>query len=165
VTSRPTIVTSIPLEKTRGGFRVGPDVELGGGCDVALRDRAAHQHDALRPRIGVAREQERDVRERAGGDQRGAVEPLGEEVDRVLGRRPALRRRQVRAVEAGLAVDVRGDARLTHERALGSGRDRDLAAADELEHADGVGGRLLERLVAGHRRDPTHHDLVAAERQ
>ena len=147
------------------GLGVGPDVELGRGRDVALGDRAAHQHDPLRLRLRVAREQERDVRQRAGGDERRALDPLGEEVDRVLGRRLGLRRRQVGAVEARLAVHVGGHARLAHERPAGAGGDRDLAAAGELEHADRVGGRLLERLVAGDRRDAPQLELGAAERE
>ena len=60
VTSRPTIVMSSPLrEDALRGLRVGPDVELGRRRAVALADRAAHQDDPLRPRVGVQREQQR----------------------------------------------------------------------------------------------------------
>ena len=58
----------------------------------------------------------------------GAEDALGEEVDRVLLDRAAPRRRGARAVEARLAVDVGGDEELAGERAVGAGRDRDVAA-------------------------------------
>ena len=57
-------------------------------------------------------------------------------------------RRQVRPVEAALAVDVRGDVQLADERPVGAHRDGDVLAADEREHPQRVVGRLLERLVA-----------------
>jgi hypothetical protein len=60
------------LEHARGGFGVGPDVELGGRRDVALGDRAAHEDDPLQPLggLGIPREEKRDVRERADRDER-----------------------------------------------------------------------------------------------
>ena len=58
------------LEDAPGRLGVGPDVELGGRRAVALTDRAAHQHDPLRAGVGLQREQERDVRQRPGRDQR-----------------------------------------------------------------------------------------------
>ena len=72
------------------GLGVGPDVELGGRRDVALGDRAAHEDDPLEPVgcLGVAGEQQRDVRQRAGRDQRHRlrrrVSSGREEVDGVL---------------------------------------------------------------------------------
>ena len=47
-----------------------------------------------------------------------------------------------------LAVHVRGDPRLAHERPVGARGDRHVVAAGELEHAERVRRRLLERLVA-----------------
>ena len=67
----------------------------------------------LRPGAG---EEQRDVGQRADRDERRAGDMLGEEVDRMLLDRFALRRRQVGAVETGLAVDVGGDERLANER-------------------------------------------------
>ena len=44
----------------------------------------------------------------------------------MLLQRQALRLRQVRPVQAGIAVDVLGDVRLADDRPVRSGRDRDL---------------------------------------
>ena len=63
---------------------------------------------------------------------------LRDELDRVLRDGSDVARRQARAVEAALAVDVRGDVRLADERPVGAARDRDVGAADELEHAERV---------------------------
>ena len=62
---------------------------------------------------------------------------------------------QLRPVEPALAVDVRGDVQLAHERPVGARGDRDVGAAGEREHAERVVGRLLERLVAGEVVTPT----------
>ena len=90
---------------------------------------------------------------------------VGEEVDRMLGPRGAARRRQVGAVEAGLAVHVRRDVALAHERPVGARVDRDVAAARELEHAQRVRRRLVERLVAGDGRDADELELGRGERE
>ena len=152
-------------EHTTRGLRIGPDVELGRGRDIALRNRAAHEDDPLRPSLRVARQEERDVRQRPGRDERRAGDALREEVDGVLGDRTSPRLRQLRPVEPGLAVDVGGDERLTDERAAGAGRDRHVVPSDELEHPKRVGRRLLHSLVAGHRRDAQELDLLARERE
>ena len=72
---------------------------------------------------------------------------------------PPRGRGQLGAVEARLAVDVRGDISGADERAVRAGRDRDVAAAYELEHAKRVGRRLLERRVARHGRHADELDL------
>ena len=51
------------------------------------------------------------------------------------------------------------------ERPVGAGRDRDVGPAREVEHAERVRGRLLERLVAVHGRDAEHLQLRARERE
>ena len=156
-------------EHALGGLRVGPDVELGRGRAVALADRAAHEHDPLRARVGMEREQERHVGQRPDGDEREAA-PAGahltrEELDGVLGDRRGRRVGELGAVQAGLAVDVRGDVALAHERPVGAGRDGHVGAAGELEHAERVRRRLLERLVARDGRDPDQLDLGRGERE
>ena len=93
------------------------------------------------------------------------AQAVGEEVDRVQRLGLARGRRQVRPVEPRLAVHVRGHARLAHERPVGPGRHRHVAAAGELEHPQRVGRRLVERLVAVHGRDPEQLQLGARERQ
>ena len=84
-------------EHTRSRFRIGPDVELGGGRDVSLCNCAAHEDDALRSRVGVEREQQRDVRQRPGRDERycpvACAELVGQEIRSVLRDGRALRRR------------------------------------------------------------------------
>src|SRR5438105_1544695 len=90
---------------------------------------------------------------------------IREEVDRVLGDRTAARRRQVRAVETRLAVHVRGDEQLADERPIGARCDRHVVAPHELERADRVRSRLLERLVARHGRDAEELDLGARQRE
>ena len=152
-------------EDPRGSLGIGPDVELGGRRDVSEADRAAHQHDPLGFRLGVLRQEQRDVRERADRHERRPVDVLVEEVDRMLGDRLALRRRQVRAVEPSVAVDVCGDKRVADERTVGAAGDGDVVAADEVEHPDRVGGRLLERLVAGDGRHAEELELGARERE
>ena len=54
---------------------------------------------------------------------------------------------------------------LADQRARGAGRDRDVVAADVVEHADRVRRRLLQRLVAGHGGDAEQPDLGAGERE
>ena len=150
---------------------VDVDVELGRRGDVPLGDRAAHDHDPLHVlgRLGVVRQEERDVRQRADRDERDrpgrAEDPLGEEVDRVLLDRCALRVGQARPVEPGLAMDVGGDEELAGERPVGAGCDVHVPTADELEDAQGVRRRLLERLVPGDRRDAQEVELRARERE
>jgi hypothetical protein len=62
-------------------------------------------------------------------------------------------------------VDVLRDEELALERPVGAGRDRDVAATRELEHAERVRRRLLERLVAGDGRDGPQLDLRARQRE
>src|SRR5207237_7773804 len=96
--------------------------------------------------------QECDVRQRTrrheGDGALALADPVGKEVHGMLCQWGALRRWEVGAVEPGLAVDVGGDERLADQRAVGSCSDRNVAAADEVEYADRVRGRLFERLVA-----------------
>ena len=96
------------------------------------------------------------------GDERDAAvagaDLLGEE-RRPRARRPARRRGGGRSGPSSpaLAVDVRRDVALAHERPRRARGDRHVAAAGELEHAQRVRGRLLERLVA---RDGRHADAA-----
>ena len=77
----------------------------------------------------------------------------------------ARRRRQVRPVEPALAVHLRRDRRLAHQRPRRAGGDREIGAANVVEHADRVRGRLLERLVAAHRGHAEQLDLGACQRE
>ena len=71
----------------------------------------------------------------------------------MLRKRLLLRRREIGAVETGLAVDVRRDELFADKRPIRARSHWDVAVPGELEHADRVRGRLVERLVAGDRRD------------
>src|ERR671920_1921794 len=50
-----------------------------------------------------------------------------------------------------------------HEWTVRAGGDGDVGAVDELEHAQRVRGRLLERLIAGDRRDAEELELGRRE--
>jgi hypothetical protein len=111
-------------------------------------------------------EQERDVRERRGRDEDDPrLDQLGEEVCGVGADRLRLRLRQLWPVEAGLAVHVRRGAELASPRRVRPGGDRNVAAAGDLERDERVPGRLVERLVAGDRRDTDQLDLRRGERE
>ena len=152
-------------------LRVDVDVELGRRRHVPFGDRAAHDHDALEGRrlLRVTGQKEGDVGQWADRDERdrplGAEDVLGQEVDGVLRDRLALRLRERRPVEPGLAVNVVGDEELPGERPVGARGDGHVAPAHELEHAERVRGRLLERLVAGDGRDAEELELRAGERE
>ena len=76
-----------------------------------------------------------------------------------------LRRRQVGAVQAALAVDVlRGEA-LAHERAVGAGGHRDVGASRQLQDRERVSGRVLDGRVARHGGDACELELGARERE
>ena len=79
--------------------------------------------------------------------------------------RPRTGCRQLGPVQTALAVHVRGDMEVAHERAVRAGRHGDVAPPHELEDAQGVVGRLVERLVAVHRRDAEQLHLRARERK
>ena len=150
VTSRPTIVRSSPLVNTRCAAS-GSAQMLNSAAGVMLPSPTAPPisttRSILRRQLRVAGQQQRHVGQRPGRDERhrrGArLERVGDPVDRV--RRLGLpgRRRQIGAVEPGLAVDVGGDVARADQRALRAGGDRDVGAADVVEHADRVRRRLL----------------------
>ena len=151
------------------GLGVRPHVELRRGSHVALGNRAAHDDDALEALAPGRVEEARDVGERAGRHEGhgllGRADLLGEEGDRIVRDRGRARCRQRRPVQAAVAVDVRRDDALADERRGCSGRDRHVVATNELEHADRVRGRLLERLVPVGRRDAEQLELGACERE
>ena len=125
---------------------------------------------ALHVRAARALEQERDVRERPGGHER----------DRQRARRDRPRHelhgalgRAARRLAGGSAGPSRPLSPWTWDATVSSrasGRSApaatgDLAAAGEIEHAQGVRRRLRERLVPVHGRDAEHLHLGARERQ
>ena len=159
------------VEHDRGGLRVGPDVELRGGGEVPLPDRATHDADLGDPReqLRVRPHEARDVRQRPGRDERDAVRRSADQprqqLHGALGHGPDSRFRQVRAVEAGRAMDVIGDVAGPHERARRPGRHRDVGPAEERQDAKRVTGGVLHARLAGHGRDPQDPELGACERE
>ncbi len=144
---------------------------LNSAAGVMLPSAAAPPIETIRSTLAppVRSSSKRDVGQRAGRHERdglraGCDRPL-HEVDRVLAERLVPRRRQRRAVEAAVAVDVRCDHQLPLERTIRAGRDRDVGATDEVEHAQRIRRRLLERLVAVDGGDPEQLDLRARERE
>ena len=155
-------------EHRRRGLGIDEGVELGGGRDVPLADRAAHPDDALEAvgHVRVPFEHERDVRERRGRDEHDArLDQLREEVGGVRVHRLRRGLGQHRPVEAGLAVHVGGRAEVAPQRRLRPRGHRDVAPAGDLERDERVAGRLVERLVAGDGRDADQLDLGRGERE
>ena len=170
MTSRPIIVTSIPLSKTR---------RAASGSAQMLNSAAGVRFPSpIEPPISTIRSG------RASGSSASSramfvsgpvgtsvelplalSDPLGDEGDGVLVDGVHGRRRQLGPVEAALAVDVRRDRAAAHERPVGARGDRNIAATGELEHLERVRGRLLERLVAGDRRDADELELRRGERE
>ena len=154
VTSSPIIVTSMPLAKTRAAAS-GSHQMLNSAAGVTLPSAIAPPIRTMRSGRASgwrASSSATFVSGPTGISVTGRSELricLGEEVDGVLVHRLALRRRQIGTVETRLAVDVRGDELLAHERPVRACGDRDVSATGELEHADRIRRRLVERLVAG----------------
>ena len=67
-------------------------------------------------------------------------------------------------VEPALTVHVCCHDELARERALRAGSDGHVGAFDELEDAERIRRRLLERLIAVRRRDAEEIELRARER-
>jgi hypothetical protein len=130
---------------------------LNSAAGVTFPSAITHQDNALWACIWMQGEQERDVRQRSDRDERHravrAADLFCEEVDGVLRKRLLLRRREIGAVETRLAVDVRGNELFADKWPIRARSHWNVAVPGELEHADGVCSRLVERLIAGHRRD------------
>ena len=114
-------------------------------------------------------EEKGHVRERAERDERdrsvGGFDLCREEVLCVLGDGFGARRREVDAVEPGLAVGIGCDDELADEGSVRAGGDWNIRPARELEDAECVRRRLVERLVSGHRGHAEDVELRAAERE
>ena len=134
VTSRPTIVTFRPEWKTRWAASGSPQtLNSARRRDVAVADRAAHQDDPLDPvvQLGVEREQQRDVGERADRDQR--VRALAQRARRSARRRGSARGSRDGGGRSGPSSPVSpwtslGDPGGVDQRAVGARRDRDVRA-------------------------------------
>ncbi len=128
-----------------------------------------HQHGACDPFGAVGIEVTGDVRERSGGNQRdgrcGAAHALGDERGRASRHGFSRSRRQSRAVDPALTVDVRRNHEITPKRPVGAGRDLYIRPPHELQYPQRVCCGLLKRLVPVRRRDAEHLDLRARQRK
>ena len=141
---------------------------LNSAAGVMLPSAIAPPMSTIRPGRDAALERERDVRQRADRDEQpvSGVTRSTRKSTACCSTGVAVAWRQHRAVEPALAVDVRGD--VASSRTSGRSapaRDRHVRAAGELEHAERVVGRLLERLVAVDGRHAEQLDLGARERE
>ena len=125
VTSRPTIVMSMPLAKTRCAAS-GSAQMLNSAAGVRLPSPIAPPIRTIRSGRASGCSASRSAMFVSGPVGTSVSLPVAradlarEEVDRVLGRSARRRRRQVGPVEARLAVHVRGDVALAHERPVGA---------------------------------------------
>ena len=152
VTSRPTIVTSIPLWKTACAAS-GSAQMLNSAAGVMLPSAMAPPMSTISPSraaaSGCCASSRATLVSGPVGDEDGAVhDPLGEEVDGVRADRRGRRVGEHRAVEPALAVDVRRDDELALQGRSAPAATGTSVRPGELEDAERVRGRLLERLVA-----------------
>ena len=152
-------------------LRVVPDVELRRRRRIAAdRERAAHRHEQFQPahEAGIARDGERDIGQRPGGDEDQlalVLERGGQQrVDRMRARRRRRGLRQHGAAEAGDAVDVAGVVDMAEQRRRRALPDRHIGAAREGQHGAGVAGGLGEPDIAGDRRDADEARAGGGER-
>ena len=145
-------------EHQPGGLRVHQDIELGGGGPVAHLDAAPHQGylGDLGLQVRVGQQQLGHVGQGAGGDQGDGLlavsDGLGHQFHGGKGAQLGLGLRQGGAVQAGLAVDHRGDDGLGDDGPGVPLGNRDVQP-DEGHDALGVVGGLFDDLVAAHRGD------------
>ena len=155
-------------EHARSRLGVGPDVELGRRRDVSLaRSRRPSARSARRAAASGWR---------ASRSATFVSGPVGDERDRPVGATMRSARKSTACSATGAPCgrrqrrarrgrSRRGRRRRRRARARAAGRRPAatgiVAAAGELEHAERVRGRLLERLVAGDGRDAEQLDLGA----
>ena len=151
-----------------GRLRVGVEVELGGGGDVArLRESAAHDDDpsgALEQArlAGLGEGEIGQGRHRDHGDPGLLPQAAHQVVDRVP-RGLARGRRQLGLAETGGAVEVGGAQGPAPQRPRRAGVHRDVAAAGELGDPEGVGDPGGQRHVAAGNGDPPDLELGRGE--
>jgi hypothetical protein len=113
-------------------------------------------------------QRERDVGQRAGGDQRDLAGRRHHRVDDVVRgvARPGHRdgRRQLGAEQAVRAVHGLGRQFGRQQRGRAACGHRDVVGTGELAHPDRVRGRLGQADIAGHGGDADQVDLRAADR-
>ena len=156
------------LEHRMGGVRVDIDIELGRRRGVAGDHRGpAHQHDfadfgqdARRLDDGLG-----DVGQRPQRAKRDAVRPggqacLDDKIHRMpLGRRHGWRR-QVAAVQPGLAMHIFRRYQRPQHRSGTAGIHRNVGAPRQFHQPARIGGGQLQRYVAGDAGDAADIELV-----
>ena len=151
------------------GVRIDVDVPLGRRRRVARRSvGAAHEDVALveARQLGLAKDRDREVRERAERHEGQLAGPAPSLVDQqvhgvAFGQRRR-GRRQLRVAEAARPVRLGRRLEPADERHLATERDLDVAAAGQLEDRQGVGRDLSRVDVAG---DAGHRDQFGVGRR
>src|SRR5580693_3052416 len=158
-------------EYHRGGLRVGPDVVLGGGRDVAPARRPAHDHESAHP-VGQPRlppRGQRDVGQRPRRDQRdlagGSAHGIDDVVHGVPSGRAGRGRRQRGPAQPGIAVYLPRVERRAQQRPGAARGHRRPGRADELAYRQRVGRRLGQPDVAGHGGDADQVDAGVPVRE
>ena len=158
-------------ENDRRRLGVGPDVVFRGVVDVAPRRGTAHDHEVPDPgrQPRLAAQRQRDVGQRARGDQRDLPGCGGDRFDDEIDGMPVLGgphgRRQDRAAEAGVTVYVSRVERRAQQRRGAPGGHRYVWRADERRHRQGIPRRLGQPDSAGHGREAGQLDLRRGDRE
>ena len=154
-----------------GGLRVRQDVELRRRGDVSVGIGAAHQNDPpnfLR-RARLHPQGHGQIRHGSGGDHgdvsfRGQ-QRAGQEAHRVFLLRRFAQRREDRAVQTRLAVDVSRRYPVPDHGSSAARVDRNILPAQPLQYPAGIPGGVVQSLVPRHNRDAQELQLQAVRRQ
>eukprot|EP00982_Pelagococcus_subviridis_P011942 31130-Pelagococcus_subviridis.AAC.6 len=155
------------LEHALRRFRIALHVKLRDRTGVPSPHGAAHEDDAQRGyQLWIHREKQRDVRERAGGDELElerifrppprvvlALAPRHGLRDGVHGLprvRLPVRRRYHDSVEPAGSVDLRAVSPRPHQRLVRALEHRHVVLPDEVKHPERVLRRRFERRVPAH---------------
>ena len=155
-------------EHDRRRLGVAGDVELRHRRDVAEARRASHDrhfaHPPLQPGLPFQRHGEIRLRADQRDNQLAAVvrRKLDDQIDGVAVDRPAGRRRDVRPVQTGLAVNVPGMPRALDQRFGTSGRDRHVDPG-EFQDRERIAGGVGKRIVAVDGRDRDKVEMSGRE--
>ena len=154
-----------------GGLRVRQDVELRRRGDVSVGIGAAHQNDPpnfLR-RARLHPQGHGQIRHGSGGDHgdvsfRGQ-QRAGQEAHRVFLLRRFAQRREDRAVQTRLAVNVPRRHPVPDHGTSAARVDRNILPAQPLQYPAGIPDGVIQGLVPRHNRDAQKLQLRAVRRQ
>ncbi len=156
------------MEDDPRGLGIDPDVELGGGSDVAdAAGCSAHHHATANGggKLRLAQKSHRQIGERAQGDDFDAgIFPNGldQRVAGMIWLRSALGRLVSVIAETVGAVEPVGGDQLSLERPLRSGIHRHVRGA-EFRGVQGIAGGLRDGNIAGNDGDGGDADLLGTQ--